>query len=1297
MNPLSLSRGSKITNTVKNDQELIRNHPIEGLEKILKESLTFKTNNRDTSITEPINSLLPLAEDRVLAQLVRKDKLSLPVSIQPKDHLKALDKFIKENQAKISLIKYNKKISKGSVHGTTLTHTFINSDTVNNISCFTSSPYGMEGNDATGSKNILSTKNKNKNKNINQNYYPTTSEYGKMNVINNIPHIPSENSSISYLSTQLKKVSTYPVTNVASVVKDIENIRNFTLDNNISTFKTIIKPKSFYSYKEFNDFIYKSKTPDFKELPGPVIKDFTTSFKNLLSPRLKALLNLDSSIKNTELSAISKEINEVEKNYLISEIKNKIDILKDYNIYKQIKSNLISNYFLNKVLINEIKSLDEYKYMLKFKLILLPYTYKLFLFSYKFILYFLLKKTNKQQAISQLLKGYSSDNLISTHPRFNQVVKNKKFKINISDIKSIVYNSSGNRRGGSFYNLKRKGKYISAFSLIPRVCAYNIKNVKDLKNPFFIKFFQNILKEYFNSWLHNTTGYYFNKKKKLHSSLINRSKGKNRINKNYIFKINSSRSRHLYPSLKVLLQNMSDPLTRDKIKFPIEKYTLNTNDGLGEFMKEGVLIKEKYLINIKNNRIKMYYNWMNMIQFSYFFNTLKHLGTRALSSYGKESEKKKLNHKKLYYSNSINSINYSVNLNSSNSISKYVEKVYNINTKLNKIYYLLNNKYYLNYKFFPTNKKVTLKIKKWNVIKFIQKNNNLRNIFYLQKLNRLKITKNLINNLSIFNTEYLKDSKHLFESINSSVNLQSNNRKPEVYKEQSGEIIKFTNLKENTDFINIQQAPAKAPVKARSAKIKIIQKIKILQKIKLLIYLSLSRIQLKQHKINKSNLLTSHPTLKIEKVVPTLCISEDNSHFLSKSEDNVNFSISLAPRLNMSNPFLNKNNKPQSLNLINNTTFLKFGKNFNFNLLSNLKLYQQINLENKNTYLTGLRKFLYKYNLISHIGQSQAIVFNFNKNIKRINSLDSLDFTGSLIKANMSVFLKYFFNLLGGALISKPVYTYTNKKIIIQLSYFFNKNTYFFNDSEKSRLYYLLCKNTQTPDKSIMLNDYDNKGDITSRSPSRNGGSVGHVEEHNISTYDIYNNIPKWVFLRKKRSILASIFLKKNGLSNIVGRNQINNNILSLFKKEINALTLMLENFFNIPIQLEITRLYYPFFESNILAQIIGLNGKKHKFEKIVKNLFPKFKIRNPNANASFLSIDLSPKLNNSLSSYLSGIRIRVAGRFYKHKIIPKKTVSIIQRGSLARGVISFVDSSRYTNKSKRGSFSITVSVSHIF
>ena len=44
-----------------------------------------------------------------------------------------------------------------------------------------------------------------------------------------------------------------------------------------------------------------------------------------------------------------------------------------------------------------------------------------------------------------------------------------------------------------------------------------------------------------------------------------------------------------------------------------------------------------------------------------------------------------------------------------------------------------------------------------------------------------------------------------------------------------------------------------------------------------------------------------------------------------------------------------------------------------------------------------------------------------------------------------------------------------------------------------------------------------------------------------------------------------------------------------------------------------------------------------------------------------------------------------------RYRVVPRKTVKSFIRGSSSIGKVNFSDISRYTNKNKRGSFSITI------
>jgi len=148
------------------------------------------------------------------------------------------------------------------------------------------------------------------------------------------------------------------------------------------------------------------------------------------------------------------------------------------------------------------------------------------------------------------------------------------------------------------------------------------------------------------------------------------------------------------------------------------------------------------------------------------------------------------------------------------------------------------------------------------------------------------------------------------------------------------------------------------------------------------------------------------------------------------------------------------------------------------------------------------------------------------------------------------------------------------------------------------------------------------------------------------------------------------------------------NNFLLNNNDKLQSLCLNLSKIYKKPVELELDRLHYPYFDSNILSNMIGLISNIVKLRFIIKNLFKIAKIKKTNNFINKYSI---------IPSYLSGFKIRVAGRLLTQRVVPRLTVKTIQSGTLARGKAQFVDSARFTNKNKRGSFSITVTMGHIF
>ena len=66
--------------------------------------------------------------------------------------------------------------------------------------------------------------------------------------------------------------------------------------------------------------------------------------------------------------------------------------------------------------------------------------------------------------------------------------------------------------------------------------------------------------------------------------------------------------------------------------------------------------------------------------------------------------------------------------------------------------------------------------------------------------------------------------------------------------------------------------------------------------------------------------------------------------------------------------------------------------------------------------------------------------------------------------------------------------------------------------------------------------------------------------------------------------------------------------------------------------------------------------------------------------------------LKSAIPSFLTGLHIKIGGRLLNLSMKSRKTVNIVERGSSSIGKVNYTDVARYTNKNKRGAYSITVS-----
>jgi hypothetical protein len=181
--------------------------------------------------------------------------------------------------------------------------------------------------------------------------------------------------------------------------------------------------------------------------------------------------------------------------------------------------------------------------------------------------------------------------------------------------------------------------------------------------------------------------------------------------------------------------------------------------------------------------------------------------------------------------------------------------------------------------------------------------------------------------------------------------------------------------------------------------------------------------------------------------------------------------------------------------------------------------------------------------------------------------------------------------------------------------------------------------------------------------------------------------ISKPIFEITPNKIIIHLYLYLFKEKNIKNLNN-NNTFIKTNQLKLNIISKILSKFFNKSVELDLVRLYYPYFDSNIFINLLNILINKIQIRIIMQTFFKKAFIKNP------INFFINKKSNNILS-LLSGIKLKIGGRLMTHRVVPKQTIKIIRKGALTRGKIKFLDKARYTNKNRRGAFSLTLSIGH--
>lgn len=416
----------------------------------------------------------------------------------------------------------------------------------------------------------------------------------------------------------------------------------------------------------------------------------------------------------------------------------------------------------------------------------------------------------------------------------------------------------------------------------------------------------------------------------------------------------------------------------------------------------------------------------------------------------------------------------------------------------------------------------------------------------------------------------------------------------------------------------------------------------------------------------------------IKKIIITKIKNNNKSLFLSKSNYNKNFNNEkqnnniISTQIN-TNIFKNNNVK----NNITNSSVKHIENNkINFNLIESLNINKNNNNEIKieqtmKSILKNDDKFdtisinsnpvnmkylkksniyyklpilnnnnIIKYKLLKKIiNKEKPDIYNYLKSMSIYNMINKgiiisySNIIGYNFNSENNKLLKNIYNMLSSSfksmycLISKPVFFMTPNKIIIQLFYFL-----------------------------LIPNEYKLKKRIKK-----------YKKQYNF---------------RRKINFSLNVKNKLRKLSTLV--------LTKMFTQKLKILCDILSYFFKKPVHFDLIRLHYPYNDSNILVNLLGIMINKIKLRIIFKKLFRKAVILNLNKITENTKV-----YNKYIPAYLSGLKIRVAGRLLTHRVIPRKTVKTIIRGSSAPGKINFSNVARFTNRNKRGAFSISIYSGH--
>jgi hypothetical protein len=441
------------------------------------------------------------------------------------------------------------------------------------------------------------------------------------------------------------------------------------------------------------------------------------------------------------------------------------------------------------------------------------------------------------------------------------------------------------------------------------------------------------------------------------------------------------------------------------------------------------------------------------------------------------------------------------------------------------------------------------------------------------------------------------------------------------------------------------------------------------------------------YRLNKLLNLTSAERSRLAETRGNLSLSLTKTNIPNHSEDNLNENgkIKLLSKRENTTLELLKISEIKKESILNKTGFIQLFSNkknpkdknkkntilykYLNNNLQRISPIADINTQQKNGILFNYNKTIAYNFLNTSISKYLGLSYNTSINPSTSTSLKSnsilpmdrsyegIDINKDLFKINKLLF--YFFKSLN-CLISKPVYLHTPDKVIIQLFYFLN-----IPKKKVFRLFSILYYN------SFRKEWLSKKSQISSLSNSKKFLSN--------------KRIAKIPFIKRKVRKAISRLRGKSSLQRNLLFNLRKFNLAEVYINKFKIIIEILTRKFNKPVVFQIIRTHNPYFDSNILVNLLSLNirNKKKKSRIAINKIYSNKAVKNLN--------DHNLKSVNLIPAFLSGLNLKIGGRLMKEPIIPRLTTKNFERGATSPGKVNYLDIANITKKNKKGANTITI------